>query len=264
MTQHSLLRLIAIASLFVINTAVSQPLTFGFNDQWYPLSYRSETGAVAGVLPDLTRALFKEARLAEPTLVGLSWNRVQLDVERGRLDGFVSFPSVARKVYSQAVGPIFYPLRQKPIIHQSQNTVLDAPFKLEDYNRPCALIGDGWSQQFYTERNITPVFGRDSKACLRMVAGGRADLFLHPAPIFKVLVNWLNLEDTLVQLDDVAGEMPFYLLLNIRDRPDVLSASQQLGAALLRLQNDGQWQKMLTKSEQRAIARCLKGGQTSC
>jgi len=67
-----------------------------------------------------------------------------------------------------------------------------------------------------------------------------------------------------VQLDDVAGEMPFYLLLNIRDRPDVLSASQQLGAALLRLQNDGQWQKMLTKSEQRAIARCLKGGQTSC
>ncbi|MBT5463962.1 MAG: hypothetical protein HOK39_08570, partial [Gammaproteobacteria bacterium] len=89
-------------------------------------------------------------------------------------------------------------------------------------------------------------------------------LFLHPAPIFKVLVNWLNLEDALVQLDDVAGEMPFYLLLNIRDRPDVLSASQQLGAALLRLQNDGQWQKMLTKSEQRAIARCLKGGQTSC
>ena len=82
MTQHSLLRLIAIASLFVINTAVSQPLTFGFNDQWYPLSYLSETGAVAGVLPDLTRALFKEARLAEPTLVGLSWNRVQLDVER--------------------------------------------------------------------------------------------------------------------------------------------------------------------------------------
>jgi len=79
-----------------------------------------------------------------------------------------------------------------------------------------------------------------------------------------VLVNWLNLEDALVQLDDVAGEMPFYLLLNIRDRPDVLSASQQLGAALLRLQNDGQWQKMLTKSEQRAIARCLKGGQTSC
>ena len=79
-----------------------------------------------------------------------------------------------------------------------------------------------------------------------------------------MLVNWLNLEDALVQLDDVAGEMPFYLLLNIRDRPDVLSASQQLGAALLRLQNDGQWQKMLTKSEQRAIARCLKGGQTSC
>jgi ABC-type amino acid transport substrate-binding protein len=97
-----------------------------------------------------------------------------------------------------------------------------------------------------------------------MVAGGRADLFLHPAPILRVLVNWLNLEDALVQLDDVAGEMPFYLLLNIRDRPDVLSASQQLGAALLRLQNDGQWQKMLTKSEQRAIARCLKGGQTSC
>lgn len=77
MTQHSLLRLIAIASLFVINTAVSQPLTFGFNDQWYPLSYRSENGAVAGVLPDLTRALFKEARLAEPhwlAYLGIGFN----------------------------------------------------------------------------------------------------------------------------------------------------------------------------------------------
>ena len=103
----------------MISNAVSQPLKFGFNDQWYPLSYRSETGAVAGVLPDLTRALFQEARLAEPTLVGLSWKRVQLDVERGRLDGFISFPSIARKRYSQTVGPVFYPLRQRPIIYRS-------------------------------------------------------------------------------------------------------------------------------------------------
>ena len=264
MTRKCLRCLIVISCLFLISNAVSQPLKFGFNDQWYPLSYRSETGAVAGVLPDLTRALFQEARLAEPTLVGLSWKRVQLDVERGRLDGFISFPSIARKRYSQTVGPVFYPLRQRPIIYRSQDTASHAPFKLEDYNNPCALIGDGWSQEFYAERNLTPVFGRDSKACLRMVAGGRADLFVHPAPIFKVLVNWLNLEDVLMQRDEIAGEMPFYLLMSTRNRPQVSAESEQLGAALLRLQRAGQWKKMLQESEQRAIARCLKDGQTTC
>jgi hypothetical protein len=68
MTQHSLLRLIAIASLFVINTAVGQPLTFGFNDQWYPLSYRSETGAVAGVYQTLPAPY-----LRRPGLLNRHW-----------------------------------------------------------------------------------------------------------------------------------------------------------------------------------------------
>jgi len=40
----------------------------------------------------------------------------------------------------------------------------------------------------------------------------------HPAPNFMVPVYWLNLEDALVQRDEVAEEMPFYLLISKRAR----------------------------------------------
>ena len=39
-----------------------------------------------------------------------------------------------------------------------------------------------------------------------------------PAPNFMVPVYWLNLEDALVQGDEVAEEMPFYLLISKRAR----------------------------------------------
>jgi len=92
------------------------------------------------------------------------------------------------------------------------------------------LIDDGWRTQFYAKPNVTPIFKQDSKTSRKMVAGGRRpDHFLDPAPILRVLANWLNLEVPPMRFDDIACETPFYLLLNTRDRPNIPGVSHQAG-----------------------------------
>ena len=207
--------------------------------------------AVSASRPALVNAAYQlDSVLAQQLIKGLLMNEI-VDAARLEDDSGAVLASGSNPALDETMPLV-------SLLIEKRKTVAAIPLFKD------ALDTSADSAEFYAERNLTPVFGRDSKACLRMVAGGRADLFVHPAPIFKVLVNWLNLEDVLMQRDEIAGEMPFYLLMSTRNRPQVSAESEQLGAALLRLQRAGQWQKMLQESEQRAIARCLKDGQTTC
>jgi len=207
--------------------------------------------AVSASKPALVNAAYQlDSVLAQQLIKGLLMNEI-VDAARLEDDSGAVLASGSNPALDETMPLV-------SLLIEKRKTVAAIPLFKD------ALDTSADSAEFYAERNLTPVFGRDSKACLRMVAGGRADLFVHPAPIFKVLVNWLNLEDVLMQRDEIAGEMPFYLLMSTRNRPQVSAESEQLGAALLRLQRAGQWQKMLQESEQRAIARCLKDGQTTC
>ena len=58
----------------------------------------------------------------------------------------------------------------------------------------------------------------------------------HPAPNFMVPVYWLNFEDALGQRDEIAEEMPLYLRISRRDRPQG-SAQRARRAGLMISQN---------------------------
>lgn len=75
-------------------------LRFVFSEGNPPYSYAGEDGKAAGLLPEILQAIFAELPQYGLSLQALPWARAQKEIQDGRADAFITYPSEARGAYA--------------------------------------------------------------------------------------------------------------------------------------------------------------------
>ena len=260
------LRLLVVMLILLLGSSKSsaEELIVAYNYDWAPFSYLNAEGEVEGILPRLTEILFEQAGTSiEIVNVGLPWNRVQQAVLRNQTDAFITFASEERLQFTQPIGPVFYALEQKPVTRLDDSVSVAQLIDGLDA-RYCRMQGDNWSQEFYRARSLRAFAAKDSRACLNLIATNRGDLFLHPSPIVEIRLRQMGLEQTLRQSDRTLGDMPFHLLLSRSSIERFGPSINLISDALTRLQREGQWHKMIERTESAEIQRCFEENKDRC
>lgn len=213
-----------------------------YNADWPPYSSGSME-KVRGILPDLLNEIIGNRMGYTLRHGGYPWKRAQAQIESGAWDGIVTFPSKTRLTYTHSSKNIVYTLIQRPVVLKgslAEQTLVTNPNIEQLKNmRVCMMIGDGWSKSFFEANNIPFISATDTQACLRMVARGRTDVFLHPEAAVNMNAHEANLKDELNHLPGIFGTMGFTLLLSKKSRYANTDFMERFDTVLETMSNDG-------------------------
>jgi polar amino acid transport system substrate-binding protein len=195
----------------------AETIKIAYNSDWPPYSY-GVGDKVQGVLPGLMEELFVTHLGMKVEHGGFPWVRAQEVVKAGIYDVMVTFASDTRLDYAYSSKNVVYNLIQRPVVAKGSKAerelTLNPDVKTLSHFRICSMIGDGWSHNFYKEHNIEFQTAKDTQSCLRLVASGRMDVFLHMEAATKHNMRLSNTTDNLNHLAIIMGELPFTLLLS--------------------------------------------------
>lgn len=233
---------------FALRPASAQDsIRISYNSDWPPYSYGVGEN-VKGVLPDLMEALFTQHLGIKVDHAGFPWVRAQEVVKSGDFDVMVTYPSEKRLTYAHSSQNIVYSLKQRPVVakgSKAETALNNTPDvqTLKNY-RICSMIGDGWSHSFYRKNNIAFHTAKDTQTCLRLVASGRMDVFLHMDAAAKHNMRLSNTTDKLSHLKMIMGDLPFTLLLSKKSSfgPDLVTRFDEM---LGNLQSEGSYEDFL-------------------
>lgn len=248
----------AVAAAAALTAVTVTPLAadsirIAYNSAWPPYSSGADDD-VRGLLMALTHRVVGLEMGLDVTHVGLPWARVQRDVEEGRADAMVTFASETRLAYADASSEIVLTLETRAVarVGSAAEAALRADPSIETHRRfaHCVMLADDWSQEFMTDNEIPFGDGQDTAACLRQVAAGRQDVFLHAADTARDALSTLGLSDDLVILPKVYRRIPLRLLVSKRSD---LSADflERFDASLGRLRRTEAYQAW--KDDMRAL-----------
>ncbi len=217
---HKIIAFISVVLLCALSwpdTGKADEFKITYNADWPPYSSGSME-KVRGILPDLLDEIIGKRMGYTVRHGGYPWKRAQAQIKSGAWDGIVTFPSDDRLAYTQSSRNIVYTLEQRPVVLKNSNAerVLSKNPSVDQLKnmRVCMMIGDGWSKNFYETHNIPFIRATDTQACLRMVARGRTDVFLHTEAAVNMNAREANLGDELTHLSDIFGTMHFTMLLS--------------------------------------------------
>lgn len=203
-------------------SAAAETIKLSYNSDWPPYSF-GEQENVKGVLPDLLEEIIGNRMGITTEHFGFPWKRAQENIRSARLDAMVTFPSEQRLEYALSSKNIVFSLQQRPVVQKgstAESLLMKSP-TIETLRGldPCMMIGDGWSQTFYKDNNITPSTAPDTQSCLRLVASGRKDVFLHMEAAVNDNLRKADIpREEIDHLPVVFGQMNFTLLLS-KDSP---------------------------------------------
>ena len=108
-------------SIFLLSFNVqAEVFTFVVADNEQPLSSGLDNTAI-GLIPDIINLVFNHLPDHEVKLKAYPWARAQLEVERGRADGLLTYPSKKRKGYASFTASTLYKLDFGYLIYDKDN-----------------------------------------------------------------------------------------------------------------------------------------------
>jgi len=245
-----MIRLVLLFSLVLMRPVMAQEtIRISYNSDWPPYSF-GVGQKVQGVLPDLMTYLFEEKMGMKVVQGGFPWVRAQEVVKAGQYDAMVTFPSSTRLEYSYGSLSTVYHLRQRPVVAKgsaAEKAIMANPDVKEFANfRICAMMGDGWSKNFYNKHKIEFRTAKDTQGCLRLVANGRMDVFLHMDAAAQHNMRLSNTTEKLHHLSPVLGDLPFTLLVSkkMSNGSDLVARFDNM---IARLQEDGAYKKLISR-----------------
>lgn len=170
-------------------------LRMGYFDRYPPLSERTESGRMQGLLIDLVDAVGARAGLRF-SHHGFPWARAQAMVQSGELDGLCTNATPARKAYALfcetplvvvAMGIFFRSDDARP---RSLNAVADLRTLRQGSYR-----GSGFAQQYLEPERI--VFDHDAESVLRRIAMGDLDVYVADDLVTRRQIRQLGLAEKL-------------------------------------------------------------------
>lgn len=238
----AIVAMLLLGVVFWSNDGKADAFKITYNADWPPYSSGSME-KVRGILPDLLNEIIGKRMGYTLRHGGYPWKRAQAQVESGAWDGIVTFPSTRRLTYTISSKNIVYTLIQRPVVLKGSiaEQTLTNNTNIEQLKnmRVCMMIGDGWSKNFFVANNIPFISATDTQACLRMVARGRTDVFLHPEAAVNMNAHEANLKDELSHLPGIFGTMGFTLLLSKKSRYANTDFMERFDDVLETMSNDG-------------------------
>lgn len=213
-------RMLAAGILLVSATAWSanaDEINIAFNSDWNP--YSSGDGpAVSGDLVGFVSELVAEATGQHIRVTGLPWARAQREVELGRLDAIVTYPSSERLGYAKASQDAVFYLETRAFLRvgSAAHSALRKSQDIETHHifRHCIMLGDGWSQEFMKENRIIFDTARETDGCLKQIDAGRQDIFLHVSGTTRYSIERLGLSDRIIAMPKIYAAVPLHLIVS--------------------------------------------------
>ncbi|MEQ9200565.1 MAG: hypothetical protein RLN80_11305, partial [Rhodospirillales bacterium] len=243
-------RMLAVGILLASTTlAEADELNVAFNSDWNPYS-SGDGAAVSGDLVRFFSELITEATGQDIRVTGLPWARAQREVELGRLDAMVTYPSRERLGYVKASKEVVFYLETRAFLRvgSDAHTALRESQEIETHRRfrHCVMLGDGWSQDFMTSNRVAFDTARETDGCLRQIDAGRQDIFLHVTGTTKYSIERLGLSDRIVAMPKVYAAVPFHLLVS--DKSEFSGEFlERFDEGVARLKKNGRFAALLAK-----------------
>lgn len=213
-----------LASCFLLastSLADADEINIAFNSNWNPYS-SGEGAGVSGDLVHFISALVDEATGQKIRVTGLPWARAQREVELGRLDAIVTYPSSERLGYVKASKEAVFYLETRAFLRVGSvaHSALRKSQDIESHRlfRHCVMLGDGWSQDFMDTNRIVFDTARETDGCLKQIDAGRQDIFLHVSGTTRYSIERLGLSDRIIAMPKVYASVPFHMLVSKKSR----------------------------------------------
>ncbi len=241
--------LTAVTVSLLAGTSWAANLTVAFNSDWAPFS-KGPAEDVGGILPDLVREILSRHMDTPVDVVGYPWARVQHLVEKGKIDAFVTVPTAQRLKYALTSKEDVYKVEMRPTVKRGSPaekslTEKPTPATLRTL-RYCDILGNGWGKSYAAKNGITPIIGRKVVSCLRMVQKGRVDVTLQSSAVSIREIAVEKMEQDLVTLPDVYGQMSFTLLVSKKSafKQDFIN---RFDKTLQRMKADGSYDELIIR-----------------
>lgn len=230
------------------SNSASGPVIVYAND--WKLMSQGDNGAVEGLLPSLMHEIVVR-RMDHPLRrKGVPWGRAQVMVRSGQADGFVTAPTGERLEYAVRARNDVYALQFRAFTLQDsvagEQFAKDTALVADTAVRFCDVLGNGWAQRFYAQYHLSYLQTPTVENCLRMIAGGRADAFIHSTAVTLERLRSLGLEQRFQMHDKVYPGAVFTLLLSKKSpyRGDFL---RRFDETLDRMKADGSYEAAIRR-----------------
>lgn len=202
----------------------TQPLRIAYNEDWNPYSYRDTDGATRGILVDvLEEALVRRMGL-KVEHYSYPWNRVQLHVQQGIQDAFITVPTEERLAYSVSSSETAFVVEMRAFVAPASprysmllkmRTISEfAQFKV------CDIYGNGWAKRLYETNQIEVTWFRNNQIAMEQIQYGNCDLSMGATEVGLKIIRDLGMGERLTVLPKIFDSMVFTLMIN-KDSPYV-------------------------------------------
>lgn len=196
----------------------AQPMRIAYNEDWNPYSYRGADGTARGILVDvLEEALVRRMGL-KVEHYGYPWNRVQLNVQQGARDAFITVPTEERLAYSVSSSETAFVVEMRAFVAPASSNY-PALLKLRKVSefapfRVCDIYGNGWAKRLYETNQIAVTWFRTNQIAMEQVQHGSCDLSMGATEVGLKIIRDLGMQEQLTVLPEVFDSMTFTLLIN--------------------------------------------------
>jgi len=219
----NLLRLTAgLFALFELCAAAAEPfdrpLSIAYNADWSPYSYQTADGKTRGILVDVLQEALVQRMGLKVEHLSYPWNRVQLHIQQGIQDAFISVPTDERLVYSQSSAQTAFVVEMRAFVSPTspQYPSLMKTRAVAEFSRfkVCDIYGNGWSNRLYETNQVYATLFRTNEIAMEQVLHGNCDLTMGAGEVGLKIIRERNWDDRLVILPEVFDRMNFTLMIN--------------------------------------------------
>ncbi len=229
--------------------ADKEKFTIAYASEWSPYSYG--LGAdVQGILPRLMDSIFAGIEDYEVVHSGLPWERAQQVFFGGLVDGMVTTATQKRLKYSRPSREAALEIPFHPIIRVDsefeEDILRDPELKVLKDLRYCDVLGNGWAEEFYSNRGIEYSIAPTIDHCLLQLSLNRVDVVVHAKPVLEIFKTRLGLGEQLKIVDLKYEESPQFPLLvsnSFERAPDLI---EKFDREIAQLKSNGAYDDLMS------------------
>mgnify|MGYP003662673589 CR=1 FL=1 len=210
-----------ILGLILSSTSVAADvIRIGFS-HFPPLS-SVDDGICRGLFCELTKEIFEQQLGLKVQAVEHPWERIQRQVELGKIDVMLALPSEHRRGYGLiSEEPIYlsemkvFTYKDHPRLDEIKSiTTLD---DIKQKNLTCITNqGNAWHEKNVASLGIPTVHAISDEHIIKMLAAQRGDLVIDMAPSMQLMMDNLNLTSKLISTGVTLDRAEIHVIVSRR------------------------------------------------
>lgn len=208
-----------LTGLLLLSTpSLASPLKLAYAENWPPYSYPDAEGKAQGILVELMDSLLAKQMGLEVQHHLLPWKRAQKQVEMGQYDAYMAVPTADRLAFANRSQHVLYWLKVKAFLSRKSPRIGELTAMINPLNAQqldcIVLLGDRSSNEIAAQHNKQCNSVDSVPQALKMLAAGRADLFIHAEAVANDLITRMDLADQLFEHPIVLRQQQSVLLVS--------------------------------------------------